>query len=283
MSKRAKSSSKPNNVFYAKDLTDEVIRNIFFSDVDKGKEHSNKLIHIQPEENSKERVTIVIDEPGYVPKGWGVETNKYNTTYLQFSVPNEEEAAGLRRLDDYIVSRAESDDWWPERPMKNGKRAPGRETLEDNYTPILKAAKEKPDGGYYAPNIKATIPMGKDGEVQKRVKVLDVNGERISIHSLPGHRPVRVVIELKFVYFQNGSSFGVSKSVRYVRLNETVTDGDDDDDDIFNNLGYDGEGDDDDDEKVDDEKVVNDVPPPDPDSDLMALLGDEVGEKRGQA
>jgi hypothetical protein len=201
--------------------------------------HQNKIVSISPSEHdTAHRVTVICDGGGYIPLTWGVSVSQYGGIYLNFPINNEMELKGLKALDDRLFENACNDEWWPERPLKdNGTRAPSREMMEESYNGIVKPAKEKKDGdGFYTPICKVGVPLVQaTGEVASSVKIVDHEGNPVSIHSLHGRKFDRIVFEIHYCYFKAPTELGPVKKLKYVRL---ADDGGAGDPDMFDDLNH---------------------------------------------
>lgn len=201
--------------------------------------HKNKIVALQPADgDSVNRVNIIIDGGGYIPS-FGVDVNKqYGATYLVFPVNHKAEQAGLAALDKRIFDLGCTDAFWPERPVKNGRKAPVESVVEESYLSIMKKSKEKKTGGgMHAPMVKVGVPIqSSTGDVAKTVKIVDHKGDPVSIHSLAGRKFQRIVFELHYIYFKAPAEFGVVKRLKYVKLADDG--GGSGDPGVFDELNY---------------------------------------------
>jgi hypothetical protein len=229
--------SVPSYIYRAATLSD-TCDNIYMGKPEVLEKHKNKIVSMRPtEDDNTHRITVICDGGGYIPS-FGVDVNKtYGATYLTFPVTDKKEQEGLKALDARIMGLASGDEWWPERPTKNGSKAPVMAVLEESYNPVLKPAKEKKSGdGFYPPKVKCGVPLVQaTGEVAKGVKIVDYEGNPVSLHSLPGRKYDRIVFEIHYTYFKPPSEFGCVKRLKYVKL---ANDGGGGDPDLFDELNY---------------------------------------------
>lgn len=208
-----------SHVYYAADLATTYNRLVFGGAPEKGK-HDNKFVSLKPSEgDTAHRTLVVVEGGGYIPSKFGVErSNQYGKTYLSFPVTDPAEQAGLRALDQHTLALARTDAWWPERAERNGRKAPGDDSLEEGFRPILKAAKPKKNGdGFYTPLVKVEVPVAENGDLAKGVKVVDHNNKPVSIYKLNGRKFARVVFELHFVFFKQ-LELGICKKLHFIKL-----------------------------------------------------------------
>jgi len=246
----------PRHIVKARDLNDPaVLSRIYISPAYFGKNRNNKMCSIKPFENSRERLTIILDGCGTISSRFGVEASEYGKTYMQAPLLDEEEIAGLQALDRMLFERMSSDDCWPKRPVNSitGRRAPSAEMLAESYNRILKPRKmknvENEADGYYPPSLKCTVPLKESGELKGGVRVINCRKENVSIHACPGQEIKRMVIEIHYVYFKDTTLFGIVKELKYVQIKGT---GEGTDVSFFDNFGY-----------LDDDEGAETAPAPD--------------------
>lgn len=221
---QAKKSSVSAAVF-----KDHLEEHMYIHGVTKGKTHQNKKMDITPaKEQAKGRVNVVVRGPGFLPFGADI-SEESGSMYVVVPVNDEDEAAGLRAIDEYVLNAATGPDstWWPER-VANGKKIPTRATVEEmeTYSPLIRDGKFKDEAKTecYPPSIRLKIPYSKKtGKPAPWIRIVNHDLQVVSVDNLENKKFDVCVFELTFVWF-NGPKFGIARNLKYLRLAEQTED-----------------------------------------------------------
>lgn len=174
-----------------------------------------KMVKLQVSKDNCHPIRIQFGNvPGYIPKKFGVETNKHGKTNLTFSIPCEKEYDAILTMQNKMKEYAKQSksEWWNYDITDN--------QIEDNFFNLITTnRKEKDDGtGLWPGNMKVSIPIDDNGQLSK-CHIFDENNKNISLYDLPGRKWDTIVVEISGIYFQNKYSWGFGpKKLRYIKL-----------------------------------------------------------------
>lgn len=149
---------------------------------------------------------------------WAVDVNpQYGSTYLKFNVRDNDEAAGMDRLETAIQDKGVTDrnEYWP------GKNY-SPELVRNNRTPLIGEPKLKddsnPEGGYWPRKMSVKVPLRDDGSLDPRA-VTDEDGKCVDLNEVPGRYWKKIIISVDFHYFKGKKGeWGTSKKLVKMQL-----------------------------------------------------------------
>lgn len=199
-------------VVYADEL--DFNKNCFLNTVYSNKQKGFRSVKVTASQDNPNPVHIQFSNvSGRIPQKFGIDTNQHGKTYLTFSIPCEKEYEALLKFqnDAKEYAKQHKSEWWTY-PVNDNQ-------IEDNFASIVSTRKEKIDSeGLWPGNMKVHIPLDDDGDV-KNCEVLDEEGNKMSIHELPGRKWSDVMIELSGIYFQNRFNWGFGpKTLRLIKV-----------------------------------------------------------------
>jgi hypothetical protein len=209
----------PEHMSYAEQIP-ERFKNIVFSDATSGKLHKNKMMGVSPKPNCRGRVTVVSKLGGYIPEKYGVDHSQYGGITVKCNLTSQLEADGCKFIDDKAVEKLTSKEAWPDR-LKKGDKIPSEEYIRENYHPFLQKGKPKDvndlSKGNWNSSIRGKIiEESKDKRVQP-TRIIDFDGNPVSVDALPGKKFIRATWEIHFVYFM-GTNIGLTVKLTYLKL-----------------------------------------------------------------
>jgi hypothetical protein len=188
-------------------------------------------------------VILTINGGGNIPS-FGVNRNTFKTDESEYtftaSIADVDDHKALddisKEISDTVISNR--DRWLPAAAVSD-------ELLSELCNKLASVRKPKENGGEWDGLLKLTLST-KDlhsiGGRKPKLSIKNENGESImNVNDIVGAKWTKIVFEMKCVYFGAKNAYGISKSVRQIRIEAASADyevGESDDD-------YDGEDDDD--------------------------------------
>lgn len=173
-----------------------------------------KMVKLQSSpENRCPLLLRLKNKGGRISSMFGVDVTPHGKTNLTIPVPCEKEYASLVSFQEKMIeyAKANKTSWWNYDVSNNN--------IEDNFASIVSVPKKKNDSDEFWPsNMKTTIPLNENGDLNN-CKIVDMEGNDVSIEDLPGCSWDTVLVEFSSIYFQNRFNWGFGpKTLRLIRV-----------------------------------------------------------------
>ena len=215
--KRRRSTAKPTVINLQRiDIKNQIHLNPLYSN----KEKAYKMVNITRRDKPGYSPVLLAFQatPGRIPK-FGVGVNAYGKMNFTFPVEGKEYEKVLE-IEEFLITEGQkrADSWWGK-----GKIRPDQ--VRENFASIISRPKPKTNDPtqFWPANMSAKIPASAEGVIEDwKCSIKNEDGETVNPLELNGKTYLRVVVELNGLYFQGKRNWGVTKTVRVIKVSNDV-------------------------------------------------------------